>query len=159
MNSQLEFRVFRVSWILEIIWIETFKIESKNNLSMKFKVALFTFFTSFILFISLALFIFFVVFNMSSQILFISSFISLVIFATSLAITISKKIYMTMNNLFVIFFERFKFLDLIRHQRNKFSLYHWQFNTRTLFISQQTRIIFYFLFVTSKKSKKLNSNR
>ena len=94
---------------------------------------------------------------MSSQILFISSFISLVLFATSFST--SKEIYLTMNNFFVIFIEKFKSINLIYRQRNEFFSYYWQLNK--LVISRQTRIIFYFLFVLSifKKSKKLDSNR
>ena len=56
-----------------------------------------------------------------------------------------------------MFIEKFKSIDLIHRQKNEFFLYHWQFNK--FFISQQTRITFYFLFVTFKKNNKLVSNK
>ena len=89
----------------------------RNHHAKKFKIALFTSFN-----ISLALYTFFVAFNMSSQMSFTSSLTSFALFATFFSI--SKKIYLTMNNFFVIFIEKLKSLDLIRHQKNKFSLYH-----------------------------------
>ena len=91
----------------------------RNHHAKKFKVALFTFSISFTL---LALFIIFVAFNMSSQIfskfLLTLSFTSLVLFATSFST--SKKIYLTMNNFFVMFIEKSKSLDLQHRSKNSF---------------------------------------
>ena len=120
----------------------------KNHYAKKFKIVLFTFFTLFIL---LAIFTFFVVFIISSQ----TSFISSQILSTSFATFFStlNKIYLTMNNLFVMFIEKFKSLDLQYRSKNSFFSSRWQINK---FSISQTRIILYFLFMTSKKSKKLN---
>ena len=57
----------------------------------------------------------------------------------------STRFYMTINDLFVMFFEKFKLIDLIRRQKNEFFSYHWQFNKLVIFISHQTRITSYFL--------------
>ena len=130
----------------------------KNHYAKKFKSILFILFT---LFTSLVVFTFFVVFNMLSQTSFISfSTFFTILFALFFAISfsISKKLYLMMNNLFVIFFEKFKWIDLLYRSRNSFSSLDKQLNNRKFFISQ-TRITFYFLFVTFKKSKKLNSIR
>ena len=105
---------------------------------------MFTFFNSFTSFILLALFTFFVAFNMSSQIFSISFAIS---FSTS------KKIYLRMNDFFVMFTKRFKSIDLLHRSKNSFFSYNWRINKLSI---SQTRIIFYFLFVTSKKNKNRN---
>ena len=96
----------------------------RNYYTKKSKVALFT---SFISFTSLVVFTLFVVFNISSQMSFILfSTLFTILFALSFAIffSILKKLYLTMNNLFVMFVERFKSLDLLYRSRNSFFSYN-----------------------------------
>ena len=72
----------------------------------------------------------------------ISLFIFSFIFSQKL---ISNKTYLTMNNLFVIFVEKSKSLNLSYRQKSKLFSYHWQLNKFVIFISHQTRITSYFL--------------
>ena len=96
----------------------------RNHYTKKFKaIALSIFFISFISSTLLAKFIFFVAFNMSSQMSFISSLtLFTILFAKSLAT--SKKTYLTINDFFVMFIEKIMSLNLIHHQKNKLSSYH-----------------------------------
>ena len=78
--------------------------------------------------------------------LFRNASISLFTFSSTFSSTsISTRFYITMNNLFVIFNEKSKSLNLSHRQMNAFSQYHWQFNKLVIFIFHQTRITSYFL--------------
>ena len=63
-------------------------------------------------------------------------------FFTFLSIALSMRFYITINNLFVIFNERIKLLNLSHRQKSKFFSYNKQFSK---FIFYQTRITSYFL--------------
>ena len=65
--------------------------------------------------------------------------------------SLSTKIYLTMNNLFIMFNEKSKSLDLSHRQKSLFFSHYWQLNK---FISYQTRITTYFL--SSLNSLKFN---
>ena len=70
-----------------------------------------------------------------------------------------KRTYLTMDDLFAMFTGRPKPIGLLHRPRNPFPPYNWRISKPS---TPQTRIIFYFLPVTSKKSKdrnKLASNR
>ena len=69
-----------------------------------------------------------------------------------------KKAYLTMDDLFAMFTEKAMPLGLIHHQGNKLPPYHWQPNNRAPSTSQ-TRITSYFLPMSPKTSRKLDSNR
>ena len=81
-----------------------------------------------------------------------SASISLFTSSTFLSTSLSTRFYMTMNDLFAMFVEKSKSLNLSQRQKNAFFQYHWQFNK--LVISHQTRIISYFL--SSLNSFKFN---
>ena len=78
--------------------------------------------------------------------LFLFSTLFIILFAKRLAISKKFSIYFIINNFFKMFVEKIKRTNSYIIQKNTFSL-----------IVFQTRIIFYFLPVTFKKSKKLNS--
>ena len=64
------------------------------------------------------------------------------------------KIYLTMNNLFVMFFEKSKSLNLLYRQKHTFSQHHWRSNKLVIFLFYQIRITLYFL--SSLNSFKFN---
>ena len=75
--------------------------------------------------------------KLSRLLRFISKFLSI-----SLLISTTKT-YLTMNNLFVMFVEKSKLIDLLHRQKILFFSKNWRFNKFN--ISRQTRITSYFL--------------
>ena len=96
--------------------------------------------------------------KLSRLLRFVFKFLSIILLSIFSQISISTKTYLTMNNLFVIFVERSKSLNLSHRQKNVNSSYHWR--SSKLVIFYQTRITSYFLssFNSFKSNVLLKSN-
>ena len=77
---------------------------------------------------------------------------------SKLFIFISKRFYLIMNDLFVLFNEKSRFSNLLHHQNNVFFLSIKRFNNLASIISQ-TRIISYFKSIISRVQTSNNNQK